>query len=218
MIKQDFLWILALLLVLFLMLSPFTADTFTELNAEHPYLLGFLKFFILASMGELLAIRLKLGHYQKPPYFLLRMIIWGLVGIMIVFFFGMLPVGISSMMEQGMLPGKPGGFLQAFFISSIMNLSFGIAFMATHRISDAYLDQLSQGTKSIHQAIGAVDWNHFFSFVVLKTIPLFWIPAHTITFLIPPLYRVIVAAMLSIALGLILAFAKNKKGNDHATH
>ncbi|GAB1473896.1 hypothetical protein MASR2M69_13370 [Bacteroidota bacterium] len=40
-------------------------------------------------------------------------------------------------------------------------------------------------------------------FVVGKTIPLFWIPAHTITFLLPDTYKVIFAASLSIVLGLI---------------
>jgi hypothetical protein len=42
----------------------------------------------------------------------------------------------------------------------------------------------------------------------VKTIPIFWIPAHTITFLLPSEYRVLSAAFLSIALGTILAFAK----------
>ena len=51
----------------------------------------------------------------------------------------------------------------------------------------------------------------FVSFVLMKTIPIFWIPAHTITFLLPSEYRVLSAAFLSIALGAILAFAKKKK-------
>jgi hypothetical protein len=46
------------------------------------------------------------------------------------------------------------------------------------------------------------------SFVLLRTIPFFWIPAHTLTFMLPPEYRVLAAAMLSVALGAILAFAK----------
>jgi len=45
----------------------------------------------------------------------------------------------------------------------------------------------------------------------MKTIPMFWIPAHTITFLLPSEFRVLAAAFLSIALGAILAFAKKKK-------
>ena len=48
------------------------------------------------------------------------------------------------------------------------------------------------------------------TFVVGKTIPFFWIPAHTVTFLLPPEYRVFVAALLSIALGLILALASSR--------
>jgi hypothetical protein len=44
----------------------------------------------------------------------------------------------------------------------------------------------------------------------MKTIPLFWIPAHTITFSLPPEYRVLMASFLSIALGGILAFAKRR--------
>jgi len=58
--------------------------------------------------------------------------------------------------------------------------------------------------------VGTIDWQGFFGFVVAKTIPLFWIPAHTVTFLLPPEYRVLAAAFLSIALGAILAFAKRR--------
>lgn len=36
----------------------------------------------------------------------------------------------------------------------------------------------------------------------------FWIPAHTGTFMLPPQYRIITAALLSIALGTILGTAK----------
>ncbi|NTV18536.1 MAG: Mpv17/PMP22 family protein, partial [Bacteroidales bacterium] len=48
----------------------------------------------------------------------------------------------------------------------------------------------------------------FLKFVVGKTIPLFWIPAHTITFMLPDQYKVLFAASLSIVLGLILSYAK----------
>jgi hypothetical protein len=43
--------------------------------------------------------------------------------------------------------------------------------------------------------------------VFKKTIPLFWIPAHTITFLLDPDYQVLFAAFLGIMLGAILAVA-----------
>ena len=47
------------------------------------------------------------------------------------------------------------------------------------------------------------------SFTLLKTIPLFWIPAHTVTFMLPAEYQVIMAAALSIALGIMLSLKKN---------
>jgi hypothetical protein len=52
-----------------------------------------------------------------------------------------------------------------------------------------------------------VQWN----FVLKKTIPFFWIPAHTITFLMPADFRVLFAALLGIVLGVILAVANMKK-------
>ena len=50
-------------------------------------------------------------------------------------------------------------------------------------------------------------------FIVLKTILLFWIPAHTISFLMPENMRVMLAALLSIAFGVIVAYYKLIKSN-----
>jgi hypothetical protein len=58
------------------------------------------------------------------------------------------------------------------------------------------------------QVVAQIDWQDLVGFVCLRTIPSFWIPAHTVTFLLPPEYRVLYAAFLSIALGVVLALAK----------
>ena len=47
--------------------------------------------------------------------------------------------------------------------------------------------------------------------MLLRTIPLFWIPAHTVSFLLPPDYQVLYAALLGVALGLILALAGKRR-------
>jgi hypothetical protein len=94
-----------------------------------------------------------------------------------------------------------------------MNLSFAPSMMGLHRITDTYADLRfieKQKNLKLKQVVGKVDWNNFISFVVFITIPGFWIPAHTVTFLLPPEYRVLMAAFLSIALGGILSFAKAK--------
>ena len=56
-----------------------------------------------------------------------------------------------------------------------------------------------------------IDWDTQWNIVFKKTIPLFWFPAHTITFILPPTLQVLFAALLGVALGLILALAGNKK-------
>lgn len=208
--KGDILWIAVLVLVLALMISPWTSATFEKLTADHPYFMGFIKFFILASMGELLAIRLNKGHYQAPPYLIIRAIIWGIVGILVVYTFTLYSGGIAALLAKKLLPDW-GAVFAAFMTALTMNLTFGPVFMATHRVTDKMLDRRAEGKHGVVAAIREVDWVQFITFVVGKTIPFFWVPAHTITFLLPPQYRVLVAALLSIALGLILSFAKMRK-------
>ena len=100
----------------------------------------------------------------------------------------------------------------AFLTSVIMNLTFGIVFMAMHRISDTYIEmRFNQMKPTLKEIIQVIDWDIFITFVVLKTIPYFWIPAHTITFSLPSYYRVVAAAYLSIILGVILAYSKSKE-------
>ncbi|MDE7102493.1 MAG: hypothetical protein K2O37_06815, partial [Bacteroidales bacterium] len=55
-----------------------------------------------------------------------------------------------------------------------------------------------------------IDWKRQWSFVFKKTIPFFWIPAHTVTFMLPGEYQVLFAAFLGVVLGIILAFAAHQ--------
>ena len=52
-----------------------------------------------------------------------------------------------------------------------------------------------------------INWDVQWNFVFKRTIPLFWIPAQTITFLLPEEFRVLFAAFLGIVLGVLLAVA-----------
>jgi hypothetical protein len=55
--------------------------------------------------------------------------------------------------------------------------------------------------------LSQLNWKVQWHFVFKKTIPLFWIPAHTITFMLPSQYQVLFAASLSIVLGVLLSVA-----------
>jgi hypothetical protein len=127
--------------------------------------------------------------------------------------FSIFSKGVDGAASNNLLWLGNGRVLRAFLISAIMNFTFAPVFMASHRITDVYIDRRYSGEKTpFSTIIGEIDWGRFIKEIVGITIPLFWIPAHTITFLLPDQYKVLFAASLSIVLGLILSFAKMRKG------
>ncbi len=215
--RLDFLWTFAVISVSILLIIPDTRNMFVIATQTHPYLMGFIKFGIFATLGELLAIRINSGGWKRPAGIAYRIIIWGIVGILIVFMFPLYQAGVDGVINGNALyasTGLIGMVLRALLISTVMNLTFAPVFMSAHRVSDSYIDQyFILKNSNLMSAIQRIDWPNYLSFIVGKTIPFFWIPVHTITFLIPPEFRVIYAAYLSIALGAILAFArKNTHG------
>lgn len=212
--KGDFIWGFILACLVTMLFVPSTHKVFVNLTSLHPFLIGFVKFFILASMGELLARRLGSGNWERPAALGLRATIWGFLGMVFVIIFPIYATGVTTAMKSGLIIGNGSTLAFAFFTSAIMNITFAPTMMLFHRCTDTWIDLKFVEHKSnisIKDITTAIDWNGLISFVYLKTIPIFWIPAHTITFLLPAEYRVMMAAMLSIALGAILAFAKRKK-------
>ena len=197
-----------------ILIVPSSREVFKTLSSEHPYIMGFIKFALLATIGEILALRIKKKEWELPVLVVPRIIIWGLIGIAITFMMKFFSNGVSAMMEKGLLPNPPEGFwrslLRAFFTAALMNLCFGPVFMAFHKCTDKYLELRASGVSKpgLKGVIESIDWHGFVSFTLFKTIPLFWIPAHTLTFMLPSEYQVIVAAALSIALGIILSLKK----------
>jgi len=216
--KGDFLWLSILILIAVFLLIPSTHALFSEVSKSYPYIMGFVKFSILATMGELLALRIVNKRWTKQKGFIPKFIVWGLLGVVIVLMFSIYEQGVIGSIANKMLfagEGNLSTILTSFYISAIMNLTFAPVFMAFHRITDICIDnKIDKKKQSISEIIKIVDWSGFINFVVCKTIPYFWIPAHTITFLLPTEYRVLFAAMLSIVLGLILSYARLKKSNN----
>lgn len=214
----DFVWLAALGCVVLLLVTPATHAVFIAMTLQHPVLIGFMKFFVLATMGDLLAFRVVSGKWGAPVGLVYRALIWGILGCAITLSFEVFSAGVGSLIKKGLLPigqGAVATFLTAFWMSTVMNLCFAPAMMGVHRITDTYIDlaegKLSKiGSLSLGQVVGHIDWKGFISFVIFKTIPIFWIPAHTVTFLLPPEYRVLAAAFLGIVLGGILGFAKRR--------
>lgn len=214
--RFDFLWIGLFLGITALLLIPVSRNAFVAATQHYPYVMGFIKFAIFATMGEFLAVRIVNQRWVALKGTGYRILIWGVIGVLIVFMFPLYQSGIEGVANKGYLilpDGWIGAIFKALLISTVMNLTFAPVFMASHRVSDTFLEMKCSGQNpSIDKVVHAIDWPGYIQFIIGRTIPLFWIPAHTITFLIPAEFRVIYAAYLSIALGAILAYAKRRKG------
>lgn len=228
--KRTDLYFAIVMLAIFL---PFflSADIYAwykTFNTEHAMIMAFLKFGILATLGEMLGCRISTGNYTTPTFGVLpRMVVWGVLGMaismaMTVFSSG-IPTFITSMgggelvaafATEGFSWGK---LVVAFSISVMMNTFFAPVFMTFHKITDAHIAENGGSLKALVTPIDmrrqmvSLNWDRQWSFIFKKTIPLFWYPAHTITFMLPGELRVLFAALLGVALGVILAIGARKK-------
>lgn len=208
------MWLGALLIWIVILAVPVTRTGFITITDVHPYAGGFIKFAVLATMGDLLGIRILKGKWNVPRGLIYRAFVWGIIGLMITLLFTVYMGGTIAAQASNKLPFNGSNIAQAFFASSIMNLTFGPAMMAFHRFTELFIDtkyEKNGGKVTLNELVEKNDWHSLVEFSWVKTCPLFWIPAHTIVFMMPVQYRVLASAFLSIALGLLLAIAKKGK-------
>jgi len=226
--KQD----LFILFGVALFLAPFfifdnVYQYYNDVNKQLPLVLAFIKFAVLSTFGEVLGLRIRTGKYSTPHFGILpRAVVWGFLGIWIAIAMGVYRNGIPAYLSQfqvlsGINEAMIGNFSMlklfgAFCISVMMNTTFGPVFMTLHKITDTHITQTGGSligffSKRLHftQIITTLNWNVQWNFVIKKTIPLFWIPAHTLTFILPQNFQVLFAAFLGICLGVFLSIAAN---------
>ncbi len=225
--KQDILFV-SILLALFLpvMLIPSIYEGYNIFNKDHGMVMSFLKFAILATMGEALGLRIKTGVYNQTGFGLVpRAIVWGFLGLTIKLAFTVFTKGTPAFLAYLGLDWAPQAIageltLQkvfvAFCISSAMNLIYAPVMMTLHKMTDTHIVNNNGTVSGLFKPfnggdiISQINWRVQWDFVFCKTIPFFWIPAHTLTFLLPEQFQVLFAAILGIALGVILATASLK--------
>ena len=226
--KSDFAFI-AVILAIF---APFALSEtlygwYKSFNAEHGMAMSFLKFAILSTAGELLGLRLRAGVYLKRGFGVWpRAVVWGILGMginlaMIIFSNGV-PVALEYCGLQGATAAMAGQVtlmkvLTALCISIGMNGIFAPVFMTFHKITDTHILACGGSLRALATPIPmarimtGLNWDAQWNFVFKKTIPFFWVPAHTITFLLPGEARVLFAALLGVVLGVLLAVAARMK-------
>lgn len=226
--KTDLYFLLVIVAIFapFFLFDPLYA-WYKSFNAAHGMVMSFLKFGILSTLGEMLGCRIATGNYLTPTFGMLpRMIVWGFLGMginmaMIIFSKGtplfMEYMGMSNAVEAFVAESfTMDKFWVALAVSVAMNTIFAPVFMTLHKITDAHIAAYGGSLKALITPIpmaerfASINWKAQWGFVFKKTIPLFWYPAHTITFLLPAEQRVLFAALLGIVLGVLLAVATKK--------
>ncbi len=229
--KLKDLHMILFLAMLFLpfVIFPALYKFYINANTAHPILLAMLKFGILATTGELIGLRIKTGNYFEKGFGIIpRAVVWAFLGATIAIAFKIFSVGTPACLEylglSGAVDAIKGDFstlklLTAFCISVCLNMAYAPVMMTFHKITDTHITMNHGSMKSLITPIpfakifSGINWDVQWNFVYKKTIPLFWFPAHTITFLLPGHFQVLFAAILGVVLGIILAVAAvmNKK-------
>lgn len=219
--KGDFIWGGVLIIWIVVLAIPSTRTIFIQVTDTHPYLGGFFKFCILATMGDLLGIRILKGQWIIPQGIIFKTIVWGILGMMITLVFTVFTGGALVAQTAGRLPFKGSILAQAFFGSTIMNLTFGPMMYIYHKFGDLFIDlkyEKKGGSIIVKEIIDRIDWYTVVSFSWLKTCIFIWIPCHTIVFLLPGEYRVLASAFLSILLGILVAVSKKGSRQVRCEH
>ena len=207
---------------------PGAWDWFLTTTTNHGLLMSFFKFAILGTFGEMLSLRIREGVYLKKGFGLLpKLLVWGVLGVVIASAMTIFKTGTVKLLDGGFhLNGKAaewfagdlswGKFFVALCVSVLMNTLFAPVFMTFHKITDIHVAETGGTLKgffshplNIQEKMSKkINWDIQYGFVFAKTIPLFWYPMHTITFLLPGTLQVLYAAFLGVALGVILSIKK----------
>jgi hypothetical protein len=233
--RQDilfFIYVLVVFLPFFMVEEVY--QFYKDFNGNHPFIISFIKFALLSTLGESIGLRIRTGNYNYRGFGLLpRALVWGFLGIGIKIAFVIFSTGAPQMLAAAGIsfpdenPSQILSYnffqsfswlqlLTAFTVSVTMNTFFAPVFMTFHKMTDTHILNTGGTLRGFFSPVNfgkilkEMNWDVQWNFVFKKTIPLFWFPAHTFTFLLPADFRILFAALLGIVLGIILSIANLK--------
>ena len=178
-------------------------ESYAELVRAHPIPSAMAQFALLGTLGELASRWVGARRIHMP--FTARTTAWKALGwaalaVCIKYAFTGFTAFVEGLAAHGLLP-RLDAFGTALAVSVSMNLQFGPFLVIAHRLIDNAID-------------GAPNWANLDK--ALLSLLWFWVPAHTVTFLLPPDFRIGLAALWSLALGVILGFYARPKAGPQA--
>lgn len=172
---------------------------YVEWVMSSPMLSAFIQFGVLGTLGEMASHALVNRRWELPcskGQLAIKILAWGVLGLVVKFGFTGIKGFTHAVQEAGYLPSfMTTGLGHAFAVSLAANFFFGPQMMFFHRLEDNLITR---------------QWNFKGMDLALKSLLWFWIPAHTLTFALPPAYQIGLAALWGVVLGFILGFAKSK--------
>ncbi|QSX37332.1 hypothetical protein [Shewanella sedimentimangrovi] len=165
--------------------------SYLEFVVQFPFVSAMTQFALLGTLGEALACCAGERRLYWPfplAASAKKALIWIVLALLIKLAFIGFPGFVGNLLDYFAV-ASPGTLGFALLLSVAINLQFGPLLVILHR----WLDNLAAGIN---------DWQHLDK--SLLSLLWFWIPAHTLTFMLPKPYQIGLAALWSLALGLLL--------------
>ena len=173
-------------------------DLYIQLVESYPILTAVVQFAFLGTLGDMVSkwlVKRKIFFPFSIKITFLKMIEWAILAVFIKYAFVGFHGFVNSLIEHNLLP-ELNTLSRAFAISTSMNLQFGPFLVIGHRLLDNLINR-ERNWDNIDKGLLSLLW--------------FWIPAHTITFILPRPFQIGLAALWSLALGIILGFYNRPK-------
>ena len=173
---------------------------YIELVTAQPIITAIIQFAVLGTLGDAFShwiVERRIFSPYDLKTLILKIIEWSVLAVMIKYAFIGFHGFVESLIDNNYLPHLEG-ISKSFAISTSMNLQFGPLLVITHRLLDNFIAG-KQNWKNLDKGFYSLLW--------------FWIPAHTVTFILPKEFQIGLAALWSLALGIILGFYNRKASN-----
>jgi hypothetical protein len=173
---------------------------YIELVTAQPIITAIIQFVVLGTLGDAVShwiVERRIFSPYDLKTLILKFIEWSILAVMIKYAFIGFHGFVESLIDNNYLP-QLEGIGKSFAISTSMNLQFGPLLVIMHRLMDNLIAG-KQNWKNLDKGFYSLLW--------------FWIPAHTVTFILPKEFQIGLAALWSLALGIILEFYNRKASN-----
>ena len=172
-------------------------ESYLNFVKEYPLLSSAVQIGILGTIGELIAVRIRLKRWYffgpGPVKLFLKILVWAFLGITFKYAFTGFFAYIDAIIAKGWwFNVAKGSFFYALSVSFFANIIYGPVFVTFHRFTDNKIEGKEMDWNSLTKAWWSLVW--------------FWIPAMTTVFILPKHLQIGLLSLWNIALGIMLGY------------